>query len=328
MSRNIKHFRDSEGPNGSRHLDEDVLIRFFNRELDESAVNQVFRHLNRCDLCRHTAILYFHQIQTEENLDDILKEFEDHPSLNASHILDRLFPPPKPDKAKRTRNPLVKICHWLFSPDAGLRWAAALATIVLIVVIWGIPAYKHGKSTSLLNQSRLLMTEKLAISDREALRPSGGFEYAEFGITRGASSESEAPWVVSLKKAIELNPRNAEAYQLLGAYYLCFKSNPEQAEMFYTKALSIDSTLASVYNDLGVLQWKRSECKSAIPFFKKALKYQPDLKEALYNLAMVYQHFPEFRQEALATWEAYLKLDSDSNWSKIARMHLERLKEQ
>ncbi len=328
MSRNIEQFRDSEGPNGSKHIDEDVLIRFFNRELDESEVTQVFRHLNRCDLCRHTAILYFHQIQTEENIDDILKEFEDHPALKPYHIFDRLFPSKKPDKAKRTRNPLAAIWRWLISPDAGLRWAAALATIVLMVVIWGKPAYKHWKSASLLNQSRLLMTEQLAISDREALRPSGGFDYAEFGITRDVSGESEAPWVTGLKKSIELNPRNAEAYQLLGAYYFYFKNDLELAEAYYSKALSIDSTLASVYNDLGVLRWKRSECKSAIPFFKKALKFQPDLKEALYNLAMVYQHFPEFRQEALAIWEAYLKLDSDSNWSKIARMHLERLKVQ
>jgi len=154
----------------------------------------------------------------------------------------------------------------------------------------------------------------------------GGFQYDEFSVPRGHADHSQPPASrAELQAALELKSTNPKTHQYLASYYLLFENDLAKAEEHYRRAYELDSTDATILNDLGVLAWHQGEFRKAMQQFHMALKRDAGLAEAQYNLATLHQQQGE-AQQALRAWETYLKLDSTSVWADIARDHVDQLR--
>lgn len=135
--------------------------------------------------------------------------------------------------------------------------------------------------------------------------------------------ESEATYdgaEAAYRRAVELDPSLANALTNLGN--LMFKrGRPDEAEQCYRRALAIDPEQPEAYYNLGFLLYDRGEVQEAIDGFKRALGSDPAFADAHFNLAMAY-HDAGRAADAKPHWEAYLRLDPDSQWAEIARRHL------
>jgi tetratricopeptide (TPR) repeat protein len=122
------------------------------------------------------------------------------------------------------------------------------------------------------------------------------------------------------RRAIQLDPSLANALTNLGN--LMFKrGRSAEAEQFYRRALALDPQQPEAFYNLGFLLYDRGEIAEAISSFKRALASDPSFADAHFNLAMAY-HDASKPAAARPHWEAYLRLDPDSQWAEIARRHL------
>jgi tetratricopeptide (TPR) repeat protein len=122
------------------------------------------------------------------------------------------------------------------------------------------------------------------------------------------------------RRALQLDPSLANALTNLGN--LMFKRGQQQeAEQFYRSALAIDPEQPEAFYNLGFLLYDRGDIPEAISSFKRALASDPSFADAHFNLAMAY-HDAGRAAEARPHWDAYLRLDPDSQWAEIARRHL------
>ncbi len=87
-----------------------------------------------------------------------------------------------------------------------------------------------------------------------------GLEYQDMGNLEVALTFYE--------KAIELDPRYAEAYNDLGIIYEA-KSDPVRAEACYLQAIKLDPQFLSPYSNLAILCESRRDLKNALVYWKK-----------------------------------------------------------
>ena len=76
--------------------------------------------------------------------------------------------------------------------------------------------------------------------------------------------------------------------------------------------------LANLYDE-------RGDRKLAEEHYLLALKINRQYGDAHYNLALLYQG-EGATLKAISHWKTYLKLDPQSDWSKVARRELDKLK--
>ena len=122
------------------------------------------------------------------------------------------------------------------------------------------------------------------------------------------------------RKAIELDPTLANALTNLGNLMFKRERMPE-AEALYTRALKLDAEQPEAHYNLGFLLFERREVAAAVESFQRALSSDPSFADAHFNLAMALTDLDR-HAEARTHWEAYLKLDPESQWAEIARRHL------
>ncbi|MFZ5830615.1 MAG: tetratricopeptide repeat protein, partial [Planctomycetota bacterium] len=87
------------------------------------------------------------------------------------------------------------------------------------------------------------------------------------------------------RRAIELNEGYSEAHANLGA--LVASADPQLAERHIRRAIEIDPRNAEAYNSLANLTVRRGELREAIPLYEQALAIKPSLVSAQQNLALV-----------------------------------------
>ena len=90
--------------------------------------------------------------------------------------------------------------------------------------------------------------------------------------------------VLAFKKAISINPNNAEAYNNLGNVHKD-QGKLEEAIIAYTKAISVKPAYADAYNNLGNALKYQGKFSEAIDAYNKTLSIKPDYAEAITNLA-------------------------------------------
>ncbi|MBM4286046.1 MAG: tetratricopeptide repeat protein [Deltaproteobacteria bacterium] len=89
----------------------------------------------------------------------------------------------------------------------------------------------------------------------------------------------------SYKKALELNPKSAVAYNMMGmAYRFKFEQSrsqelKNQEIAAFAKAIEIDPTYWVAMINLGVTYYHQGDKAKAAPLFKKAMELKPDHPE-------------------------------------------------
>jgi Tfp pilus assembly protein PilF len=106
-----------------------------------------------------------------------------------------------------------------------------------------------------------------------------------------------APALEELLKAVELNPKNADAHNLLG---LCFLRRGAEAEEMSLRAQCLKGEELSLEK-----QEMDGHFKKAEEQFREAIRLKPQFSEALNNLAVVELHFGRY-DEAIGHGEQAL----------------------
>jgi tetratricopeptide (TPR) repeat protein len=161
---------------------------------------------------------------------------------------------------------------------------------------------------------------KMAERLRDKLEADRWFERALELEQSGAQHEEI---VAAYQKTIELDPASAGALVNLGTVF--FNGHAwSAAEEHYLRALRIDQDYALAHFNLGNLYDEQDDLANAEKHYLEALRLHPHYADAHYNTALLYQGMRDFMR-AVRHWRAYLKLDTTSTWSRIARRELEKL---
>ena len=129
--------------------------------------------------------------------------------------------------------------------------------------------------------------------------------------------------IAAYQKTVELDPKSAGALVNLGTVF--FNGHAwVDAEEHYLRALKIDPDYALAHFNLGNLYDEQDDLGNAEKHYLEALRLHPHYADAHYNMALLYQGMRDFIK-AVRHWRSYLKLDTTSTWSKIARRELEKL---
>jgi hypothetical protein len=112
---------------------------------------------------------------------------------------------------------------------------------------------------------------------------------------------------VHFKKAIELNPKYAEAYANLGALYAKFKEY-DKAIKLYQECIKIKPTYAGAYTNLGNALNKTKRHEEAVYFHKTAISLDDKSANHFSNCASAYKNLGRF-DKAKSLYEKALSLE-------------------
>ena len=129
--------------------------------------------------------------------------------------------------------------------------------------------------------------------------------------------------MAAYRRALELNPDAAGAWVNIGTLYYR-KNDLDEAERCYRNALRTSPNYPLAQFNLGNICEETGRLDEAIECYEVALRLQPNYADAHYNLALVYERRRE-PMRAAKHWREYLRLDSSSPWSRIARRQLDTL---
>ena len=131
------------------------------------------------------------------------------------------------------------------------------------------------------------------------------------------------------KKALEVNPSSAEAYNGLANIYNAQKKFDQAAEASAQAAklgaAAPGGASASTVFNQGVIAWNASRIDDAKKAFKEAVKLDPKLAEAHYWLGMANLNQGKM-PEAVTSFEEYLKLDASGKYAEQAKGILTQIK--
>jgi tetratricopeptide (TPR) repeat protein len=130
--------------------------------------------------------------------------------------------------------------------------------------------------------------------------------------------------IAAYKKAIAANPDAAGALVNLGTLYYRMRKFSD-AENHYQRAIEADPKYPLAHFNLGNLYDEMGDIDRARKHYEQALVVNPSYSDAHFNLALLCERSGQSLQ-AVGHWKAYLKLDSGSSWSRVARRQLDRLK--
>ncbi len=163
-------------------------------------------------------------------------------------------------------------------------------------------------------------TEKTADLLRRKMESENWFERGLELEQRGGPIEQI---IDAYQKAAALDPHAAGALVNLGTIF--FNGHAwADAETHYKKALEVDPDYPLAHFNLGNLYDERGDFETALFHYEAAVRLFPNYADAHYNIALVYQHTGEV-MKAVRHWKQYLRLDTKSPWSNIARRELSKL---
>ena len=143
-------------------------------------------------------------------------------------------------------------------------------------------------------RGRLCVDFKLfdeAIADLEkAIRLDGKFAvaYSNLGLAKLLSARTG---LAELNRAIELNPRLAEAY-FNRANYHRVRGDLDEAAADYSKAIAEHGTNAQYYNGRGMVYFAQQNGTLAAKDFSSAISQKQDFATAYLNRALTYKKYP------------------------------------
>jgi tetratricopeptide (TPR) repeat protein len=115
--------------------------------------------------------------------------------------------------------------------------------------------------------------------------------------------------IATLKKMIEDNPEDANAYYLLSLSYLKKNMLPEAIKALM-RTTELAPNFAKAYNQLGICYQQQKELDKALESYEKALKIDPKLVDGWYNKGLILFELSRI-PEALNCFEKALELKPD-----------------
>jgi predicted TPR repeat methyltransferase len=94
--------------------------------------------------------------------------------------------------------------------------------------------------------------------------------------------------IVSIKKALELNPSNLDFYINLANSYCALKQY-EKAKLIYKKLIEKNQNFAIAYHALGLIYKQNKDYEKALEHFKKAIKINREFYICYYDMAITYE---------------------------------------
>ncbi len=121
-----------------------------------------------------------------------------------------------------------------------------------------------------------------------AIEAGGDNFMAYYGLGTVLSLEGKADEAATaLKKSILLRPTYAKAYTNLGMVLLFQLQRPEEAISYFYKAIELEPRSANAQNGAGAALAMLKRPRDAVAYFEKALELDPNLEEARRNLDLV-----------------------------------------
>ncbi len=124
--------------------------------------------------------------------------------------------------------------------------------------------------------------------------------------------------------AIELDPRNSEAYAGLGWVELQ-AGEPGKAREYFDQALQVNSQDLIALRGIAWLYWEQEEYDLALDYYDQVLAIDPTNQKALYNRAYVNMDLQEYASAA-ADFERLVEIDpaylTASNYRTLARAYI------
>ena len=110
-----------------------------------------------------------------------------------------------------------------------------------------------------------------------------------------------------MRKVINLNPTDAQAYYILG-HSLQEKGEIDEAITHYQKSLRLNPNIADAYYNLGTIFQDKKQYDEAISCYHKSLEFNPNDIDAYYNLGRVLEEKEEF-DKAITCYQKALQLN-------------------
>jgi tetratricopeptide (TPR) repeat protein len=125
-----------------------------------------------------------------------------------------------------------------------------------------------------------------------------------------------------LKKAVSLDPGNPDYHFWKGVAYAA-NGKPKLERKCYQDALAIkpDHVQALVY--IGHNRFEAGDYRTALGYYNRALKKEPDIPQALYNRALALRKLNRTPEEINA-WKTYLAAYPDGSFARTATDYLNR----
>lgn len=110
------------------------------------------------------------------------------------------------------------------------------------------------------------------------------------------------------RKAIELDPKYANPHSNLGNIYHIVKKDDVQAEALYKEAIELDPKLVVPYENLGHLYYNKKDYPQAEKFYRKVVELDPQNADAYDNLGILYYDKKDYEQ-AETSYKKAIELD-------------------
>jgi tetratricopeptide (TPR) repeat protein len=106
--------------------------------------------------------------------------------------------------------------------------------------------------------------------------------------------------------------------------FTMFHCLPDEERILIEEQMGLTRKDASGAYNLGLAYAAKDDLETAISFWKQALKKDPDLVEAEFNLAVAYERQGN-KTQARKQYERYLKMASDPEEIQVIQSHLSEL---
>lgn len=120
------------------------------------------------------------------------------------------------------------------------------------------------------------------------LDPSYAAAYTGLGLVHAALRQ-DAKAETNFKRALQLDPENSESHNNYGTF-LCVRNRIDEAITEFLTAIGnpLYATPETAYLNAGICALKKKDAKNAESYFLNALRIQPGLRSASYQLANLY----------------------------------------
>jgi len=205
----------------------------------------------------------------------------------------------------------------------------AFAVLVFLILgIGSLRGYRHYVTTHRLNQAETLLTQAHRIYMQDSARLSGDYQPTAFAPVRGHSEKRG-----SLERVLELTAKarasGADRYRtdLLAAQAWMLLGQDDKARSLLDTTQANPYLKARLCNDRGVLYYRRFEWQAARKYFAAAVKFDPELAEAHYNLAWTYLKLGDTTRARQAI-DRFLKVETNPEWRKVGERFQQSLMSQ